>query len=154
MSSKSFRAQLPALRPDEFERLRRWGAENCAASALSREGPHVMWLVMRERARSREDHARSVRGTFKKLSIDASGLRKGHWLTLTCSDLVQAEASALNRNCASQHASVANTTAHMPPAPSLPTLVAADRDDDVRIIPLSSRDRQTRSQTLAVTKAD
>ena len=93
MTSKSFRTELPALGQEAFDSLRRWGLENCAESFLYRQGGNVMWLATRERARTREDFARAVRSTLKKLSIDTSKLRKGHWLTLTCDEVVKAEAS-------------------------------------------------------------
>ena len=141
MTSKSFRAQLPALRPDEFERLRRWGEENCAVSALCREASCVMWLVMRERARSREDHARSVRSTLRKLSIDVTNLRKGHWLTLACSDLVQAEVSAQKQNFEST--SEAPTTTNTTLCVQSPNTTGAVREDEDKIITLTSHGRRT-----------
>ncbi len=97
MNSKSFRAELPALDQQELERLRRWGLENCAESILYRQGASVMWLVTRERARTREDFVRAVRSTLRKLSIDTSNLRKGHWITLTCNEVVKAEGSSICR---------------------------------------------------------
>ena len=54
MTSKSFRAVLPRLSDGELERLRVWSADFCAASAVFREGDAVVWLVSKERARSRE----------------------------------------------------------------------------------------------------
>ena len=83
MQSKSFAAQLPALTSAELDRLRAWGAENCSQSVCYRDGTCVMWLASRERARSREDFARAIRGVLKRLSIDASSLRRRRWLTLT-----------------------------------------------------------------------
>jgi len=94
MTSKCFSAQLPALSDGELERLRCWGEQNCAESVLRRDGPSVMWYVLRERARTREDFARAVRSTLKRLSIDVSQLKKGHWLTLTCGEVVRSEAVA------------------------------------------------------------
>ena len=91
MTSKSFRAELPAMSQEEFDRLHRWGLENCAESCIYRQGGIVMWLATRERARNREDFARAVRSTLRKLSIDTSQLRKGHWLTLTRDEVVRAE---------------------------------------------------------------
>jgi len=122
-TSKSFRAQLPVLSSDELERLRRWGAENCAASVLHPEDSCVMWLVTRERARTREDFARAVRGTFKKLSLDASRLKKGHWLVLACDEAVRAEVAA------SQAASATKGAA--------PWAVNHSDVQEVRIIPLT-----------------
>ena len=91
MQSKSFVAQLPALSPAEFDRLRAWGAENCSQSVLYREPHCVMWLASRERARGREDFARAARGVLKRLSNDASSLRRGRWLALTEDAVVRAE---------------------------------------------------------------
>ncbi len=90
--SKSFIAQLPLLRDAELERLRRWGEQNCAESVLRPDDSCIMWHCARERARTREDFARAVRGTFKRLGLDATLLKKGHWLTLTSADVVRAEA--------------------------------------------------------------
>ena len=149
MTSKSFRAQLPALGPDEFERVRRWGEENCAVSALCREGSCVMWLVTRERARSREDHARSVRSALRKLSVDATKLKKGHWLTLACSDIVRAEASAQEHHFDST--SDKPPTAHTPPH-AHPSKTGAARRDEDKIITFAPHGRRTRAQTPAVIK--
>jgi hypothetical protein len=149
MTSKSFRAQLPALGPDEFERVRRWGEENCAVSALCREGSCVMWLVTRERARSREDHARSVRSALRKLSVDVTNLTKGHWLTLACSDIVRAEASAEEQHFDST--SEKPPTAHTP-LRAHPSKTGAVREDEDRIVTLASHGRRPRSETPAVTK--
>ncbi len=151
MTSKSFRAQLPALAPDECERLSRLGVENCAASVLCREGSCVMWLVMRERARSREDHARSVRSTLRNLSIDLTNLRKGLWLTLACSEFVQAEISTQKQNLDStiEVLPTVDTTLRMP---SPPNMTGAVQEDEDKIITLTSCDRRTCSQTLAKTR--
>ena len=107
-------------------------------------------IVMRERARSREDHARAVRGTLKNLSIDTSNLKKGNWLTLACSELVQAEASAAHQNCDSTSAAAPATdaTTH---ACSPPTVAVAFRGDDDKIITLTSHG-QNKPPALAVTK--
>ena len=56
-----------------------------------RDASCVMWLASRERARCREDFARAVRAVLKKLSIDASSLRRGRWLMLTEDSVVRAE---------------------------------------------------------------
>ncbi len=41
-TSTSFAAQVPALSHAEFDRLRVWGEENCAASVLYRDGACVV----------------------------------------------------------------------------------------------------------------
>ena len=45
MTSRSFRAVLPHLGEEELQRLRRWGADNCSASCVFREGEAVIWLA-------------------------------------------------------------------------------------------------------------
>ena len=94
MHSKSFAAQLPALTTAELDRLRGWGDANCSQSVFYRDGNCVMWFVSRERARSREQFARAVRGVLRTLAIDASSLRRGRWLTLTEDAVVRAECPA------------------------------------------------------------
>ena len=79
VTSTSFAAQLPALSHTEFDRLRVWGEENCAAPVLYRDDACVVWLASRERARNRKQIARAVRSTLKKLTIDASGLKNKGW---------------------------------------------------------------------------
>ena len=81
MTSRSFRAVLPHLGEEELQRLRRWGADNCSASCVFREGEAVIWLASRERARSRVAFLRSVRSTLRRLCVDVARLR-GRWLTL------------------------------------------------------------------------
>ena len=96
MQSKSFVAQLPALTPAEFDRLRAWGTENCSQSVLYRDASCcVVWHASRERARSREDFARAVRGVLKRLLIDASSLRRGRWLTLAGESVDRSERAAV-----------------------------------------------------------
>ena len=92
MTSKAFRAVLPRLADDEFERLRAWSAENCAAATVFRESECVVWLASQERARSREAFLRSVRGVLKCLAIDVTRLR-GRWLVLAEDSVVRAEAA-------------------------------------------------------------
>ena len=140
MTSKSFRAELPALNHKELERLRRWGAENCAESILYRDGACVLWLVSRGHARAREDFARAVRALFRKLSIDATKLKKGHWLTLTHDEVVRAERSSLG--C---------TPAEAAPAGSAASSVGEGADD--KVIALTSRGRGCRrARALAIIK--
>ena len=126
MLSKSFAAQLPVLTAAELDRLRVWGAENCSQSVLFRDANSVMWLASRERARSREDFARAVRAVLKKLSIDASSLRRGRWLALTEDSVVRAECAA-------------RTAADEPQNDLSCVEVRCDEGDDVRIIAVSRR---------------
>ena len=126
MQSKSFAVQLPALIPAELDRLRAWGAENCSHSIVYRDGTCVMWLASRERARNREDFARAIRGVLERLSIDASSLRRGRWLTLTEDAIVRAECAARAAADESQD--------------DFPGVeVRCDEGDDVRIIAVSRR---------------
>ncbi len=92
MTSKSFRAVLPALSDVELTRLRRWSGHNCAESVLSREGGSVIWLATREKAKTKAGFMRSIRATLQQLSIDLTQV-KGRWLLLTTKDLVSAETS-------------------------------------------------------------
>ncbi len=88
--SKSFRAVLPRLSDGELERLRFWGADFCAASAVFREGDAVVWLVSKERLLRREGFMRSTRNTLDRLAIGAKP--KGRWLILAEDDAVRSEA--------------------------------------------------------------
>ena len=124
MQSKSFAAQLPTLTPAELNRLRAWGIDNCSQSILYRDGNCVMWLASRERARSREDFSRAIRGVLKKLSINASGLRRRRWLTLTEDVVVRTE-------CATRAATDQ-------PQGILP-ISRCDEEDGVRLVPIGHR---------------
>ena len=135
MQSKSFVAQLRALSPAEFDRLRAWGAENCSQSVLYREPHCVMWLASRERARGREDFARAARGVLKRLSIDASSLRRGRWLALTEDSVVRAECAA--------RAATDEPSGHSPTAAGKPIVagprasgveLCCDEEDGARVI--------------------
>ena len=99
-ASKAFRAELPALREEELERLRAWSAQNCAASVLLRESDCVVWLGARERPKTREGFLRSIRATLKGLGIDTR-LIKGKWVALTTEEIVRSEvAGAAVTTCA------------------------------------------------------
>ena len=124
MHSKSFAVQLPVLTESELDRLRAWGAENCSQSVLYRDANSIIWLASRERARSREDFARAIRGVLKRLSIDASGLRRRHWLTLTEDSIVRAECAA-------------RAAADEPQDDLLGAELSCDEEeDDVRVVPI------------------
>ena len=126
MQGRSFADQPPALTPAELDRLGAWGIENCSQSIFYRDGSCVMWLASRERARNREDFARAIRSVLKKLSIDASGLRRRRWLTLTEDFVVRTECAA--RAATDQ------------PQGILPdTEVCGDEEDGVRLVPVGRR---------------
>jgi len=90
-TSRSFRATLPWISEEELERLQDWCAEYCASGVAFRDEDVTIWLVMKERPRSREAFLRSARGTLKRLNINISGLR-GSWLSLIDSCFVRSEA--------------------------------------------------------------
>ena len=123
-TSKSFRAILPPISEEEVQRLRAWSAENCAAATVFRESECVVWLVSKERARSREAFLRSVRGVLKRLAINVTRLR-GRWLVLAQDSVVRA-ASA--RRVAAQPT---------PPAPVAPPPCHLGDGDNERAIVLS-----------------
>ena len=94
--SKSYRAVLPRLRQDEFERLQRWSSANCAVSAIFRDGGPVIWLASKERARSKDAWMRSVRRTLKRFLIDTTSIKGRNWLALASDDVVRSEYEVAN----------------------------------------------------------
>ena len=54
VTSKAFRATLPRMDDTQLERLQIWTAENCASGLAFRDGGCVVWLVSRERAKTKE----------------------------------------------------------------------------------------------------
>ena len=89
-TSKSFRAILPNMSADDVTKLRRYCAENFAASAVFVDSPgerasealaEVVWLATRDRTRAVTSHRRSARAVLAKLHIPTAGL-KGTWLVL------------------------------------------------------------------------
>jgi hypothetical protein len=80
--SKAYRCQLPALRNDQLDHLRRWAAHNCAQAALFRdESDRVVLMALRDRPRSAASHSRTMRTTLRTLAIEGVHLR-GKWLHL------------------------------------------------------------------------
>ena len=112
MASKSFRAILPPLSDEEVKRLQAWSIENCAAATVFREPECIVWLVSKERARSREAFLRSVRGVLKRLAIDVTRLR-GRWLVLAEDSVVRAEASRRPTAHSTPPATVAQLPCHL-----------------------------------------
>ena len=81
--SKSFRAILPSMSADDVTKLRRYCAENFAASAVFVDSPgerasaalaEVVWLATRDRTRAVTSHRRSARAVLAKLRIPTAGL--------------------------------------------------------------------------------
>ena len=91
--SKSFRAVLPGMTCDQVALLRRYSADNFAASAVFDESGDVIWLATRDRTRSAAAHRRSARAVLAKLRIPTAGL-KGAWLVLATEEAVRAAAVA------------------------------------------------------------
>ena len=112
-TSKSFRAILPSsahgarlggLTADDVAKLRRYCAENFAASVvfvdslderatLPSAGPaEIVWLATRDRTRLVTSHRRSARAVLAKLHIPTTGL-KGTWLVLEADEAVRATAA-------------------------------------------------------------
>ena len=112
MASKSFRAILPPLADEEVKRLQAWSIENCAAATVFREPECIVWLVSKERARSREAFLRSARGVLKRLAIDVTRLR-GRWLVLAEDSVVRAEATRRPTAHSTPPASFAQTPCHL-----------------------------------------
>ena len=97
-TSKSFRAILPNMAAEHVTKLRRYCAENFAASAVFVDSPgerasaalaEVVWLGTRDRTRAVTSHRRSARAVLAKLHIPTSGLR-GTWLVLDADEAVRA----------------------------------------------------------------
>ena len=92
-TSKSFRAILPNMAPDDVTKLRRYCAENFAASAVFVDSPgEVVWLATRDRTRAVTSHRRSARAVLVKLQIPTTGL-KGTWLVLDTDEAVRVAAA-------------------------------------------------------------
>ena len=108
-TSKSFRAVLPSsahgarlggLTADDVAKLRRYCAENFAASVvfvdslderatLPSAGPaEIVWLATRDRTRPVASHRRSARAVLAKLHIPTAGL-KGTWPVLEGDEAVR-----------------------------------------------------------------
>ncbi len=80
--SKAFRCQLPALRDDQLEHLRRWAANNCAHAVPFRDSyGRVVLMALRDRPRAAASHSRTVRTALRRLAIEDAHLR-GKWLQL------------------------------------------------------------------------
>ena len=99
-TSKSFRAILPKMALDDVTKLRRYCAENFAASAVFVDSPErapaalaeVVWLATRDRTRAVTSHRRSARAVLAKLHIPTAGL-KGTWLVLEGDEAVRVAAA-------------------------------------------------------------
>ena len=92
-TSKSFRAILPSMSADDVAKLRRYCAENFAASAVFVDSPgEVVWLATRDRTRAVTSHRRSARAVLVKLHIPTTGL-KGTWLVLDTDEAVRVAAA-------------------------------------------------------------
>ena len=100
-TSKSFRAILPNMAAEHVTKLRRYCAENFAASAVFVDSPgerasaalaEVVWLATRDRTRAVTSHRRSARAVLAKLRIPTAGL-KGTWLVLETDEAVRGAAA-------------------------------------------------------------
>ena len=92
-TSKSFRAILPNMAAEHVTKLRRYCAENFAASAVFVDSPaEVVWLATRDRTRAVTSHRRSARAVLAKLRIPTTGL-KGTWLVLETDEAVRGAAA-------------------------------------------------------------
>ena len=92
-TSKSFRAILPNIAAEHVTKLRRYCAENFAASAVFVDSPaEVVWLATRDRTRAVTSHRRSARAVLAKLRIPTASLR-GTWLVLDADEAVRAAAA-------------------------------------------------------------
>ena len=89
--SKSFRAVLPGMTCDQVALLRRYSADNFAASAVFVESGDVIWLATRDRTRALLAHRRSARAVLAKLNINCS--LKGIWMVLATEEAVRAAAA-------------------------------------------------------------
>ena len=87
--SKSFRAVLPGMTCDQVALLRRYSADNFAASAVFVESGDVIWLATRDRTRALLAHRRSARAVLAKLNINCS--LRGVWMVLATEEAVRAE---------------------------------------------------------------
>ena len=86
---------------DDVAKLRRYCAENFAASAVFVDSPgerasaaiaEVVWLGTRDRTRAVTSHRRSARAVLVKLHIPTTGL-KGTWLVLDTDEAVRVAAA-------------------------------------------------------------
>ena len=92
-TSKSFRAILPNMAAEHVTKLRRYCAENFAASAVFVDSPaEVVWLATRDRTRAVTSHRRSARAVLAKLDIPTARL-KGTWLVLEADEAVRVAAA-------------------------------------------------------------
>ena len=146
MSSKSFRAVLPAITDAEMDRLRIWSEEHCAESALSRDGGCVIWLATREKAKTKAGFMRSIRATLQQFSIDVKRI-KGRWLLLTTRDVVVAEA----RSQPNAETSLSVDYAHIRSHDGSPTNEERTSGDE-KIIFLSNEPGRGSEAAMRVTK--
>ena len=85
---------------DDVTKLRRYCAENFAASVVFVDSPErasaalaeVVWLATRDRTRAVTSHRRSARAVLAKLHIPTAGL-KGTWLVLGADEAVRVAAA-------------------------------------------------------------
>ena len=123
--SKAYRCQLPALRDDQLEHLRRWAMNNCAHAVSFRDASgRVVLMALRDRPRSAASHSRTMRTTLRKLAIEDVHLR-GKWLHLVtaCEVLAMgAVDSAQRRTAVGLDARAADDV--------------VEADGDVRVVPL------------------
>ena len=99
--SKSFRAVLPGITCDQVALLRRYSADNFAASAVFDESGDVIWLATRDRTRALLAHRRSARAVLAKLNINCS--LRGIWMVLATEEAVRAAAAAPCRHQETPH---------------------------------------------------
>ena len=117
-ASKAYRCQLPALRDDQLEHLRRWATNNCAHAAIFRDASgRVVLLALRDRPRSAASHSRTVRTALRRMAIADAHLR-GKWLHL----ITPPEVLAMGAVDSGQRDTRAAD--------------GSERDDDVRVVPL------------------
>ena len=124
--SKAFRCQLPALRDDQLEHLRRWASHHCAQAALFRdERGGVVLMALRDRLRSAASHSRTVRTALRRMAIDDLHLR-GKWLHL----VTPCEVLALGDGTVDSGQRGTTVGLNMRMAD------VVEEDDDVRVVPL------------------
>ena len=110
--SKSFRAVLPGMTCDQVALLRRYSADNFAASAVFVESGDVIWLATRDRTRALLAHRRSARAVLAKLNIKCS--LRGVWMVLATEEAVRAAAATGNHHHQETSHGAANESSSTP----------------------------------------
>ena len=96
--AKAYKVTLPieSYTEEDLRKIETWSLENCCRAAIVHtDGEHIARVAIREKARSKGEWMRHVRGVFRPLRLDARPrAASDRWLQLCTTP----EASEIIRN--------------------------------------------------------